>query len=397
MNMHQKSNTVNKKKTIERVGRKALPKGTKLKLWMKSGGRCQYDGCNKPLWKDELTQKIMNKAYISHIIAAKPDGPRGDEILSEQLQIEYENLMLLCDECHNRIDKAQVKEHSTEHLFAMKKAQEERIELLTGLKHERKTHLIFYGARVGEKKAPITFSEAVNAILYDRFPTSDKPIELGIPNCEFEDHTSEYWEFQEKQLVMAFNKEVKPYFKVDTVQHYSVFALAPQPLLIRLGTLLSDLYPADIYQKLREPVTWKWQEDAPTNQLIIIPPDATDRTPVLVIGLSATVTNDRIQRVLGDDLNIWKITVQNPNNDFLRSRNQLIEIRTAFRKILDQIKAKHGKTEPLHVFPVMPVSASVEFGRVWMPKADMSLLIYDENHQKGGFFPTLRIDSNSKQ
>lgn len=389
--MHQKLESMMKEKAIERVGRKPIPKGTKLKIWMSSGGRCQYEGCNKPLWKDELTQKIMMKGYMSHIIAASSGGPRGDELLSPELQIEYENLMLLCDECHIRIDKAQVQEHTPEYLYAMKKAQEERIEMLTGLKKEQKTHLILYGGRIGEQKASITFSEAINAILYDRYPSSDKPIELGIPKCEIEDHLPEYWEFQEKHLIMAFNKNVKPYLDNDKIQHYSIFALAPQPLLIRLGTLIPDIYPAKVFQKLREPLTWKWQESAPKNSIKIIEPNISNKTPALIIGLSATVTNDRIHQVLGDDVSIWRITVVNPHNNFLRSRTQLSEIRTVFRHVLDKIKAQHGDGEPLHVFPVMPVSAAVEFGRVRMPKADMSLVIYDQNHQKNGFFKTLTI------
>ncbi len=46
-----------------------IPDKIKLRLWVKSGGNCQYDGCNIPLWKDELTQADMNKAYIAHIYA----------------------------------------------------------------------------------------------------------------------------------------------------------------------------------------------------------------------------------------------------------------------------------------------------------------------------------------
>lgn len=391
MNMHQKLKAMKDKKVIERVGRKSIPKGTKLKLWMRSGGRCQYHGCNKPLWKDELTQKIMNKGYISHIIAASSNGPRGDEEFSPLLQVEYENLMLLCDGCHNRIDKAQVEEHPPEFLYTMKKAQEERVEMLTGLKREKKTHLIFYGARIGEKKASITFSEAVDAILYEKFPSNDKPIELGLPNCEFKDHTPEYWDFQEKHLITSFYNNVELFLKNDKAQHYSIFALAPQPLLIRLGTLISDIYPADVYQKIREPVTWKWQENTPENSIQIIEPNISNNTPVLLIGLSAAVTNDRIHQVLGDDVSIWRVTIENPHNDILRSRTQLSEIRTVFRHVLDKIKAQQCNYETLHVFPVMPVSAAVEFGRVRMPKADMSMVIYDQNHKKNGFFKTLTL------
>ena len=47
-------------------------------LWAISGGRCEYEGCNTPLYMDILTKKKYNKAYIAHIVADSLDGPRGD-------------------------------------------------------------------------------------------------------------------------------------------------------------------------------------------------------------------------------------------------------------------------------------------------------------------------------
>ena len=39
----------------------------------------------------------------------------------------------------------------------------------------------------------------------------------------------------------------------------------------------------------------------------------------------------------------------------------------------------------------MPVATAIEFGRVWMPKADMPLNIYDENTANGGFSLAIQI------
>ncbi|MGO7632002.1 HNH endonuclease, partial [Rhizobium ruizarguesonis] len=38
-----------------------------------------------------------------------------------------------------------------------------------------------------------------------------------------------------------------------------------------------------------------------------------------------------------------------------------------------------------------PVSAAVELGRVWMPKAHLPMRIYDHNRAFGGSRPTLDI------
>lgn len=48
----------------------------------------------------------------------------------------------------------------------------------------------------------------------------------------------------------------------ETLQ-VSVFALAPQHLLIELGTLLGDILPVSLHQKYREQSTWKWQLHQP--------------------------------------------------------------------------------------------------------------------------------------
>ena len=40
-----------------------------------------------------------------------------------------------------------------------------------------------------------------------------------------------------------------------------MFALGPIPLLVKLGALLGDITPADVYQLHREPAGWCWAED----------------------------------------------------------------------------------------------------------------------------------------
>lgn len=51
---------------------------------------------------------------------------------------------------------------------------------------------------------------------------------------------------------------------------------------------------------------------------------------------------------------------------------------TSLRGLFDRIKARHGSNQIIHLFPALPASLAVETGRVWMPKADLTLQIYDE-------------------
>ncbi len=374
------------------MSKTAIPKKVMTQLWTLSAGRCQYKGCNQPLWRDELTLGKMNTAYIAHIVADSPDGPRGDAVRSELLAKDFNNLMLLCDAHHRKIDIEEVDGHPEDLLLEMKKEHEKRIELLTSILPENKTHLVFFGSNVGKQSSPITFKNCVQAILPDKYPTENYGTELGMVNSSILDDEKLYWEMESANLERQFKEKVEPLRLHNPIKDFALFSIAPQPLLIKLGTLFSDIYEVDVFQKHREPSTWSWQDKSDFNEFTLIPPDDFSGIPVLNLSLSATITNERIDAVFnGEKLSIWTITHDNPNNDFLKTRAILSQFRKLIRKFFDTAKAKHGQDAVLHVFPAMPISASVEFGRVWMPKADFKMMIYDQNKNREGFHPTIEI------
>jgi hypothetical protein len=110
-----------------------------------------------------------------------------------------------------------------------------------------------------------------------------------------------------------------------------------------------------------------------------------------VLALSATVTDERIFAALGRDAVIWAIEAEPPHNDVMKRPSDLAEFRRLVRSTFNAIKAARGERATINVFPALPVSAAVEVGRVWMPKADLPLLIYDQNRKLNGFSPTLAI------
>ena len=161
-----------------------------------------------------------------------------------------------------------------------------------------------------------------------------------------------------------------------------------------LGYLLSDIPAAEVYQLHREPPNWKWQDDPEGFAYEVTAPADTSGVPALVFSLSATINDERIHAVI-PGARIWKVTVPNPNNDFLKSWRQAALFRATMRSLLDRIKAEHGEQSTLHVFPAMPVALAVDFGRVIMPKADLKMILYDQNQALGGFVRALEIQQSS--
>jgi hypothetical protein len=111
----------------------------------------------------------------------------------------------------------------------------------------------------------------------------------------------------------------------------------------------------------------------------IVRPQDTSKTPVLVFSLSAKAISNRVRNRFGDDASIWEVTAEDPNNDMLRSADQLAEFRQLTRKVLDDINASSG-FDSVKVFMAMPAACAVELGRVLMPKADKKLVLFDKNN-----------------
>ena len=351
---------------------------TIAKLWAKAAGRCEYDGCNKLLYKDDLTSEDINRGFVAHIIAASPDGPRGDVVLSAQLVDDIGNVMLMCHAHHRLIDHEQVAEHTVDRLRAMKKKHEDRVREVTEIAAAKISVPVVYGTNIGKEAVSISRRELAQAMLPDNYPT-ENIVTISCQNSGLHDSQELFWQAEVAQLEQKYNESLKPLIGREDIHCLSVFALAPQPLLVKLGTMLSDLHKVKVYQKHREPDTWKWQEITEPNPIRIVRPQDTSKTPVLVFSLSAKAISNRVRNRFGDDASIWEVTAEDPNNDMLRSADQLAEFRQLTRKVLDDINASSG-FDSLKVFMAMPAACAVELGRVLMPKADKKLVLFDKNN-----------------
>ncbi len=74
---------------------------TNRQLDMLSGGKCYCPECNKSLIRRE-GKKIF--AEICHIEAANSGGPRFNKDMSDDDRRHFDNLILLCRDCHDTID-----------------------------------------------------------------------------------------------------------------------------------------------------------------------------------------------------------------------------------------------------------------------------------------------------
>lgn len=365
---------------------------SRLRLWTQASGNCQFAGCNTPLLGDLVSGRTsLNKAYVAHIIAETPGGPRGDPILSPLLVDDVANLMLLCDPHHRLVDGPDAVDFPVERLKAMKAAHETRIQRVIAVSDHEATHVVLFGARIGAHDTPVRFDLAQRALSGRRWAAEARAIHLDLAGVALQDHEPGYWEMQVENLRRAFETVLRPRLARGEIGHVSLFALAPQPLLILAGSLFGDVTPVTVHQLHREPPGWDWRTERPPVRFDVVEPVQDAGPVVLKLGLSATLADDRIPAALGPEPAVWSITTPNPHNDLMHREDDLAAFRRTLRTTLDRIKARHGEAAVIHVLPALPVSAAVELGRCWMPKADLSLRIYDQCRVSGGFVHRLDI------
>jgi len=362
-------------------------------LWARAAGRCQFSGCNTLLYKSSVTQETVNLAQKAHIYAFSEKGPRGWGPFKTGLTKlnDISNLMLICYGCHRKIDESGGSTvYPADLLILWKTEHEQRVEIVAGIAPDKKTHVVLYGANIGSEKSPIVYHACVSAIFPHRYPATERPLLLSM-SSELKDSSPKYWQAESQHLLKSFQRKILSLIEDDPCKHFSLFTLAPQPLLIELGALLTDKMDVDIYQLHREPKSWFWQDCQDNFDYIIREPSHFDGIPALIVSLSDHVSCERITRVVGEDASIWEITLEHPHNDFMQAKQQLSLFRKRLRSLIVDIKREHGEAAPLHVFPVMPVSCAVEFGRARMPKADMPWVIYDHDMDTQEFVKTIEL------
>ena len=93
----------------------------------RSGGICAFPACGNPLIEPGSGEdEPAFIGEIAHIVADSRQGPRGDVEMSDADRDKHENLLLLCKNCHTRVDR-QPRTFSIPVLMRIKAEHESRI------------------------------------------------------------------------------------------------------------------------------------------------------------------------------------------------------------------------------------------------------------------------------
>ncbi|NEP72885.1 MAG: HNH endonuclease [Okeania sp. SIO2G4] len=376
--------------------RKPIPETTKLQLWVKSAGRCEFKGCNTPVWYNGLTLSKGNFAEVAHIIASSKDGPRGTD-QSEEMQVDFDNLMLLCKSCHKEIDDHPEK-YPIELLRSWKQEHENRIEIQTNYPEDiYKSTVLVFSVNIGDRTVPINI-EAVRNAMFPKFPTDTKGIKIEEQDFD-RMGTPEQWQaFAETKIKRRISRYLDEGVDDVKIKHISLFGISPMPLLMYLGKCIGDTVPTDIYQSHRNientSKTWSWQEEtiSEINYFVSCEKEGQSEIVFLKLAISDSIERDKYESLLSSDCSIYQITISEPSPHFLKSKRQLEIFSYEYRKLLNEIQARHGHNCIINILPAVPVSVAVECGRVILPTKDPEIYVCEYYGNQKKFKVVLRVN-----
>jgi len=382
-----------KSSPVERIPSRNIKDKTRLLLYVRAGGRCEFDGCNNYLLAHPLTQDEGNYAEMAHIVAFKPDGPRGKSGRRPQYINHADNLMLLCPQCHDLIDKERPQDYSREALEKFKRDHEERIFRLTATQPDRKTTIVQLKSKIAGHVVDIPVAHVKEAVA-PRYPDDSRGYIIDITSIEEEGKA--FYTAAQAAIRRRVQHLYEPGMDVERTRHISLFALAPIPLLVYLGSQLSSKVPVDPYQRHRDTEDWIWKMDGePVGHNFQRVRQGTDKTRVaLLLSLSGSLTVESLPANIDRSFYIYEITLANgdPNPTYLRLKQDLADFKQVYQQALRAIGRTHQQLTEIHLFPAVPAPIAVLCGRELLPKVDPALLVYDNDKKQGGFVPILKVN-----
>ena len=164
---------------------------TTSRLFADSAGYCQRPECADRLFVDTGTKNI-HVAEMAHIIAASGKGPRADATVTQTEKGSYDNLILLCANCHTTIDKAPA-DFPDKMVREWKRKHIERINSLFGA--------VEYPDRASARKA-IELALAENRAVFDQYG----------PNNDYrqdpESDLAKVWQRKMRAIILPNNRKV---------------------------------------------------------------------------------------------------------------------------------------------------------------------------------------------
>ena len=173
---------------------------------------------------------------------------------------------------------------------------------------------------------------------------------------------------------------VMPALRTAPTPRIAYFGMAPVPLGIHLGALLSGLVPVSVYQRSHRNGSWKWPDDERTQDVVRkgLPQVARQDVGSVVLRVSSSVPIDPnlTREVVTNPLAEIDLTLRVPSPDALRSETDVIEVAAAVQQTLDEIAKYLPHATVVHLFAAVPGALALRIGMAINPNIHPPIQTY---------------------
>ena len=377
---------------------KKLSELQRAQLFVSAGGRCEFPGCSRVVDYHDITCEPALFFEAAHIVAASPDGPRGDPVRSDVLAADLDNFLLLCRNHHKPIDKmGEGHDYDEKELLRFKERHEDRVRTLLSIDpHERSVVLEVTGT-IGGQKTTYAVSEMNSAVVrasdFKRSPARQQPLRVSLDDLGTTDGDPDGHGLNATVIRNRIEREMT--LVDDDRASVSLFALAPMSDLANLGVALGN--KRAVHHHVRDPYlgSWEWSEPDAVDDIGYrcawpreLPRSAASagaaagiKSIAIAFDLSGFFDRSLIAR-RAPGMPLISLTVPKPSRSLVRCEKDIAEFSRVWRELADELCRSLSDLASLHVFPAMPACLSVEVGRQLPVKQLDSVWFYDANKSR---------------
>lgn len=367
---------------------------TRAALCGTAAGRCEFRGCNQFLFEHHLTLQQGNFSEVAHVVAFRQGGPRGLDGARPDDINAIGNLMLLCPQCHKNIDDHE-DEFSRELLISFKSEHESRIRLVTDVPPTAKTVVVAIKAPVRDSTVDIPPHDIKRAV-HPLYAHAREPFLIDLNALS--GVGASLYECARRKIDVEIARLYEQGSPVYDSRNISVFALAPIPILVYLGSRMSNKIPLQLFQKHRDTQDWTWKRDGVRADFELTKlRDGSDRGAVgLILPLSGTIDRTQLPPDIRDNATLYEIRLRGrlPGTDFLRLAADLESFAATYRRFLSLVEANHRHVRTLHLFPAVPAPIAVLCGFERQPLVHPHLLVHSNDGPESGFVQAMLADDH---
>lgn len=349
--------------------RRYSPQTLKI-LWGRAAGRCAVPECRIDLIADATRHDpIVVIGDLAHIEASSDKGPRANRELSAKDRDSYDNLILLCKNCHFRFDG----QKHTNTVAAIKQLRATHEDWVRASLPERGRSTNGWKVLVLQGDHPVDSVQTFAALSPD-YPKG-KPLVLSLSPTQ---PWSETFGGLGK-AVQGFLTQGDPFDN-----RFAVFPLAPVSACLAAGYLLTNRPRVRLFQHHRTTASWAWPEEkaSPADLKISgLPAKRTTGTGDVAIcfHLSARIERTDIPVPRKSLLAVIDITVPEPGVNWLKSPNQLDALGEAAATVFACLQRQMPNAAPWHLLYAGPAPGAVKVGQQLNPTMTPPTQLYEFN------------------